>query len=76
MTGTDTPCCPVDMLLTVAGEAFPLVYDSLQTVPSRTAMQVTQPDTAVDVLTWAGRLWDPAVLCASRTHGECAGGST
>jgi hypothetical protein len=55
MTGTDTPCCPVDMLLTVAGEAFPLVYDSLQTVPSRTAMQVTHPDTAVDVLTRAGR---------------------
>jgi hypothetical protein len=33
MTGTDTPCCPVDMLLTVAGDSVG-VYDSLQTVPS------------------------------------------
>ena len=25
MTGIDTACCPADMLLTVVGEAFPLV---------------------------------------------------
>jgi hypothetical protein len=60
-----------------SGKTFSVgVYDSLQTVPSRTAMQVTHPDTAVDVLTRAGRWRHPAVLCASRTHGECAGGST
>jgi len=39
-----------------AGGSFSVgVHASLQTVPSRTAMQVAHSDTAVDVLTRAGR---------------------
>ena len=56
MTGTDAAVLSCGHAACRSGGSFSVgVYDSLQTVPSRTAMQVTHPDTAVDVLTRAGR---------------------